>query len=72
MLIGGAALVANALLWYFGLHGANPPFPVLGWTWVLALVLPAVAAWRSTKWWLVLSLSPIVLVICVVQGLHPC
>ena len=63
MIIGGLGVIANCLVWYWSLQRpANSPRPAVFFAiMVLALVLPFIAAWRSSKLWLLLYLSPLIL-----------
>jgi hypothetical protein len=62
MLIGVAAVLANCLIWYLGVRtGPDVPDAVFAATFFAALLLPMVAGWRVSRWWLLLSLSPVIL-----------
>lgn len=62
MLIGLVAVFANCLLWYLGIGRIlHVPDSVFAATFFASFLLPIVAAWRSRRWWLFLSLSPLVL-----------
>jgi hypothetical protein len=62
-LIRGLILVIpNVLIWYVALRKSTvvPDF-VFATVFMLAIVLPAVCAWRSTACWMLFSLSPFML-----------
>ena len=63
MISGIAGVVANALVWFWSLQRPtnSPSLKLFVAVMVLALVLPFVAAWRSSKLWLILYLSPLAL-----------
>ena len=62
MLVGLAAILANCLIWYLGIRtGPDVPDAVFAGTFMAAILLPTVAAWHASRWWLLLSLSPVIL-----------
>ena len=63
MLFGIVALLANCAIWFIRVAKVVPTAPdsVFAVIFFASFLLPMVAAWRVSRWWLLLSLSPIVL-----------
>ena len=77
-LVGWGSVAVSAVLWLFGLILAYtswlpPVWLIVNGAYVLSMLsiaLPIVAAWRASRFWLLMLLSP--LIGCVVMMAHVC
>jgi len=61
-ILGIASIIANCLVWYFGIRtGPDVPDSVFATTFLASFLLPVALGWQVNKWWILLSLSPMVL-----------